>query len=288
LEDYDFLGVLAAQLILSLLFMLKFLSAPTFGAAVVFAWINGIFALFLFVLVQSHKSPIEITGDFHITEALPFIFLGILGIYVIARAIPTLMPGLFLVPEPVNPFPDFGTVIAKNLALDQAGAAPQSQNALEVIAWNFSVSAAEETMKIVLVVLLAIFLIHEVAFFNNHSKLGLAVALGLVIVAIWTYLHQFQAFTQIGELLVAFLAGGVLLAEILKLRNYLAAVFTHLGWNLLVSFTPNICLVPTLLCKPPALALFGLQLPVISGWDPYILFLLILAGVSYYFTRKRT
>lgn len=295
-RDYDVMLVFGFFLAIEVFFLLKFLGTSNEGAANFFFEVGVAFGLLLLLLSVTEKTPIPVFGDFHIRQAFPYILLGIAGIYLIARLISQFAPGLFTVQvDSLLKMPNFAKSSLlyfqsrKGMPLLATANDTALSNVGDVVIWNLGVSWAEETFKLGLVMVVALFVIHETHFVTSkEQQLYLIVGIGLVVIVGWTVYHSLQNYSDVGDLTIAALSGVLLFGSYLKFKNILISIFTHFGWNVFASVMPNMCLIRTELCQPPALSLFGINFPGSDFIDLYMLALFGLAVVAFYFFDRQT
>ena len=110
----------------------------------------------------------------------------------------------------------------------------QAGNAFDLVLWNFGVASAEESFKVALTNLGAMWLIAKGWF---QQKTGAYVS-SFMVVGIWTFLHSFQSITNINGLLMAYCAGYILLGMTFIFKSMIPAVITHWLWNVMSSILP--------------------------------------------------
>jgi hypothetical protein len=228
--------LLFIELAVCVLFLLKFFEAPSFDAAVVFAFINS-FSLSILLYFRNRNPPMPYDDEIEIGQALPAVIVAVIAIYGIARVSSSVLgsPSTFLPNTSYSLIPLYQqlaglpstSTISTTITLDSV------QSLANLLLWNFSVAGAEESFKVALVNLSSTWFIRK----NISQQTSVVLSSGIVV-GLWTYYHYFQSIQTTSGLAMAFFAGAILMAMVYYLKNLVPSVVGHWIWNVLSAILP--------------------------------------------------
>jgi membrane protease YdiL (CAAX protease family) len=215
---------------------LKFFQAPSFEAAVVFAFITAFSLSILFVL-RRQNPPLPYDEEINVNQALPLTIVAVVAIYGIAHASSSVLgpPSTFLPQATFALIPILGPLLstAPSTSASVAVSGSGITDFLTGLAWNFQVAAAEESFKVALVNLGSLWFARKYMSETNAIRL-----MSIIVVGIWTGYHYFQSIQTASGLIMAFFAGLVLIGVVYYTKNLLPSTIAHAIWNILASFLP--------------------------------------------------
>ena len=225
---------MAILLLLSLglvpFFHLKFFKSPSEDATNVFTAILAISLLALFYM-ENNDPALPYTENFSLPKAGIIIIAGFIAILGVAKEATTIL----------------GSTSLSWLSFWQPLATTTSLSGADFVAWNLLVALTEESFKVAFINALFAALNPTSKFMKiiaaGVGSIGITGALtalqttllaaaGGATVTYWTMLHEFQSIFTTSGLVMAFVAGIILLGIVFYFRNILPSIALHLSWNI--------------------------------------------------------
>lgn len=190
--------------------------------------------------MENRDPAIKYTENFHGGKALAAIAVGFIAILGVAKQATSVL-GSGMLTSPAGILPQVGSLAFWPLATTNLGA-------FDGVLWNLFVATSEESFKIGLIngvagaigiktgisksiasVLASLGLTGALA----YVQITLLGSVGVAGVGYWTWLHSFQSIMNVGGLVMAFVAGLILLGIVIMFKNILPAIGLHFTWNVL-------------------------------------------------------